>query len=478
MTGRQVPTFEVIGEWDTTNGEEAVSLFESYGFMFDQAQRHEMDVYLARIDGKPAAITVGLSIPRQNGKSYAARWYAIWCAAILGLIVVYSAHNGDTISEFFTMVTNLFEDDENYPDFAEMLEGSPYRQPGKESIRFKSGGRIRFMTRTNNKSRSSTCDVLVMDEAQELTDAQLNAILPVVSAGPHGMPQIIYIGTPPDPTCPGTVFRRMHEKAHSDNPGNAWWIEWAAASLPPEDATKRQLLELAYETNPALGVRITEEAVENEIDSMSRDGFARERLGWWDNRRSAVETVIDRDQWDACKTDEPPTDGLMCVGVKFSPDGARYALAVCLKPSDVAPYVEVVRAGDTSHGTQAIAQWLLQRRDKIASVAIDGKRGERTVQRLNDEKFPKAAVKVPGANDVAKACSMLVDAVQDGSITHYGQPDLDDSATTCAKRAIGKDGFGFEDTETGDATLIEACALAYREAMTTRRRPGRRAVVY
>ena len=277
MTGRQEPTFEVVGEWQETNGGEAVALFESYGFHFDYAQRREMDIYLARIDGKPAAVTVGLSIPRQNGKSYAARWYAIWCAAILGLVVLYSAHNGDTITEFFTMVTSIFEDEENYPDFAEMLDGAPYRQPGKESIRFKSGGRIRFMTRTNNKSRSSTCDVLVMDEAQELTDAQLNAILPVVSAGPHGMPQIIYIGTPPDTTCPGTVFRRMHDRAHSDNPGKAWWMEWAVDSVPPEDATKQQLMELAYMTNPALGVRITEGAVENEIDSMSRDGFARER---------------------------------------------------------------------------------------------------------------------------------------------------------------------------------------------------------
>ena len=297
MIGRQEPTFEVVGEWQETNGGEAVALFESYGFHFDYAQRREMDIYLARIDGKPAAVTVGLSIPRQNGKSYAARWYAIWCAAILGLVVLYSAHNGDTITEFFTMVTSIFEDEENYPDFAEMLDGAPYRQPGKESIRFKSGGRIRFMTRTNNKSRSSTCDVMVMDEAQELTDAQLNAILPVVSAGPHGMPQIIYIGTPPDTTCPGTVFRRMHDRAHSDNPGKAWWMEWAVDSVPPEDATKQQLMELAYMTNPALGVRITEGAVENEIDSMSRDGFARERLGWWDMNSNGVEHVIDAEAW-------------------------------------------------------------------------------------------------------------------------------------------------------------------------------------
>lgn len=478
MIGRQTPTFEVCGEYDVTYGPEAVELFESYGFGFDAAQRHEMDVYLARIDGRPAAITVGLSIPRQNGKSYAARWYAVWCAAVLGLIVVYSAHNGDTISEFFTMVTEIFEDEENYPDFAEMLDGSPYRQPGKESIRFVSGGRIRFMTRTNNKSRSSTCDVLIIDEAQELTEAQINAILPVVSAGPHGMPQIIYVGTPPDPTCQGTVFRRMHDRAHDGTLGRGWWMEWAISSLPPEGATKDELMDLAYMTNPALGVRITEEAVENEIDSMSLDGLARERFGWWDMNSNGVQHVLTSEEWSACETDDPPADGLMAVGVKFAPDGSRVALAACLRPDEGNPYVEVVKSSSTSRGTRWVAEWLDARRDKIASVAIDGKRGESTVQKLADLKFPKRAVRVPGTADMAKANSMLVEAVQSGSISHYGQPDLDAAATTCDKRRIGQDGFGFDDTETGDSTLIEACALAYREAMTTKRRPGRKAVVY
>lgn len=73
---------------------------------------------------------------------------------------------------------------------------------------------------------------------------------------------------------------------------------------------------------------------------------------------------------------------------------------------------------------------------------------------------------------------MLVDAVEAREIEHYAQGDLDTAATTCTRRRIGMDGFGFEDTETGDSTLIEACALAYREAMTTKRRPGRKAVIY
>ena len=209
------------------------------------------------------------------------------------------------------------------------------------------------------------------------------------------MPQIIYIGTPPDPTCSGTVFRRMHDKAHSANPGKAWWMEWAAESVPPEGTTKQQLMALAYMTNPALGVRITEEAVENEIDSMSRDGFARERLGWWDMNANAVEHVIDAEAWALCETDEPPEPRVTCAGVKFGPD--RATLAYCLRPAEGAAYVEWVDTRPLSEGVGWVAAWLDARRDKVTTVAIDGGSTAALTTRLADMGFPKRAVVVARA---------------------------------------------------------------------------------
>lgn len=47
-----------------------------------------------------------------------------------------------------------------------------------------------------------------------------------------------------------------------------------------------------------------------------------------------------------------------------------------------------------------------------------------------------------------------------------------------AKRRIGSDGAGFEGAGGADSTPIEACALALWQAKTTKRRPGRKAVVY
>lgn len=69
---------------------------------------------------------------------------------------------------------------------------------------------------------------------------------------------------------------------------------------------------------------------------------------------------------------------------------------------------------------------------------------------------------------------MIVDAVRESALTHYGQEQLTESATETVRRKLGKDGFGFEYTEKADATFIETCALAYWQAMTTKRRAGRK----
>lgn len=76
--GRQTPTFERVGICDHSDGPDAVALFEGYGVRFIPAQEYEMELYLAKNElGECEAITIGLSRPRQNGKSFAARYRCI-----------------------------------------------------------------------------------------------------------------------------------------------------------------------------------------------------------------------------------------------------------------------------------------------------------------------------------------------------------------------------------------------------------------
>ena len=477
--GRQEPTFEVVGNYASTDGPEIVSTLAAYGFLFDAAQTHQLDLYAARdASGAPAAMTIGLSEPRQNGKSHAARWYAVWCAAICGMKVVYSAHNGDVVADFFKLLDLVFTNEDNYPDFHAMLDGEPYRQPGRQEMRFTSGGRIRFSTRTNSKSRGGTCSMIVIDEAQELTDAQLNALLPTSAASPDGVPQTIYIGTPPDPTCVGTVFRRMRDAAHSDPEPDSWWMEWAAGELPPADATPDELVELAYATNPALGSRINERTVRNEARTMGPDGFARERLGWWKPGGTAEPPLIDPRAWEGCLVapGDAAGEGKLAYGVKFSPDGSMYALSACVLPRGGVPHVELVEVAGTSRGVDGLAAWLLKRAAGCAMVAVDGRSGAAALcQRLRDGRMPARALHECGAADVVAAASMLVDAVRAREVTHIESPALDESATRSVRREVGRNGAAaFGDGPNSTSVPVESAALALWAARTSRRDPSRK----
>lgn len=386
-------------------------------------------------------------------------------AAVEGKHVLYTAHHGNTTREMFKLIRNFVE---GVPDFTnELGSDSIKRAQGSEGIYFANGGSIEFNTRTNAVARGKTFDVIVVDEAQELTDEQADALTPTTIASDSGDPQMIYLGTPPNAKCPGTVFRRLHRDAHDGSGGDAWWLEWAATEIGDRYDVDRW-----YRCCPAMGYRIREDVMRDAADKSSDDGFAREYLGWWSNDEVEVEHVIDAEAWALCETDEPPEPRVTCAGVKFGPD--RATLAYCLRPAEGASYVEWVDTRPLSEGVGWVAAWLDARRDKVATVAIDGGSTAALTTRLADADFPKKAIVTAGPRDMARAVSMLTNAVAEHDLSHYGQDELTASATLTARRRIGSDGVGFEDAGGADSTLIEACALALWQAKTTKRNPARK----
>lgn len=486
--GRQTPTFETVKSWAYTDGDYAVDMFGEYGIVFYESQAYEMRVFLARNnDGSFAAKTICISKPRQNGKSYAARFYAIWMAAIEGKRVLFSAHHGKTVRKMFKEIRNFIEET---PDFAAMLKpkNGIYATAGSEGVYFvdeegKPAGLIEFQTRTNSAARGETYNIIIVDEAQELTAEQLEALKPTTIAAGEATavdsdPQMIYLGTPPNDKCVGTEFRRWHEEAHENKESGIWWLEWAIEDLPTT-TDKATLLELVYETNPAMGYRIKESTMLDVMDTMSIDGFARECLGWWKKTYSNLITVINADDWQACEVDNPSRDGLLCYGVKFAPDGSQGTLAACYRHDDGTAFTYVVMTRDLSEGLAWFVDNIAARKDKVALIVIDGKSDAQNLEtQLIRVGVSRKAVHVVGTNEATMANSMIVNAVKERTLNHFGQIELNDSATKCAKRLIGKNGgFGFDSTANANATLIESCALAYWGAMTTKRKPGRKARV-
>nr|WP_314638682.1 terminase family protein [uncultured Olsenella sp.] len=468
MRARQTPTYEanVPGRLDG-DGPNATSLAEAYFGEPMPWQPHLLDAMLAR-DGQDKFVLseYGISVPRQNGKSWVVRARCFY-GALTGERILYTCHHGDTSDEMFQELCAPFEDDDEQELRKKLL--TIRKTNGKQAIVLRNGGLIRFITRTDKGGRGKSFDVLVVDEAQELTDSQQAALLPTTSAGKKKNPQTIYLGTPPDTKCLGTVFRSMRDEIMSGESSMAW-SEWGVGEVGNKHDRTRW-----FEANPSLGMVLNLRSVESESNQMQAETFARERLGWWSPIGGSFELAIDSTKWAEAERGAAMESGKLAFGVKFSSDGSTVAVSWARAERGGGSYVELYDVSATASGTVGIADMLMRHSSEVAAVCIDGKSGaDALVQRLIDGRFPKKAI-IPGSAAVAQsAATMLRDEVNAGTLTHISSPALDASATGSVRREIGGNGgWGFGDGPTAKSVPIESASLALYAARTTKRDPSR-----
>lgn len=463
---RVAPSFAI------DDGLDACEFAAAYGYEMDDWQVDILRVWLGRDESdKYTARTCGILCPRQNGKNAVLEVRELFGAVVLGERILHTAHEVKTAMKAFQRLKKFFGEKANdpkapYPELNALVRRIRNTN-GQEAIELLNGGSVEFSARSTGAARGFTVDVTIYDEAQALTDAHINASLPAKAAAPSKNPQTIYTGTPPTFAAPAEVFGRVRKNAIAENPRMAWH-EWSVDEIG--DVTDRSRW---YATNPAMPARISEETVEEELENMSVDGFAMERLCWWPEQ--TANAVIPADEWAACEEQTPAPDGLISYAVKFSKDGKRGAIAVCVKPTEGPPRIEVAEAWSMDRGLTRYVEWLYARRERAAQITVDGMAN---AQPLIDELIRRGAnrkaIVRPRPADMAAACSMLLSAVHERKITHFGQPALNESATRAKRRNIGSDGgWGFEDNDC-DSTLIESCALAYWGAITTKRNPERK----
>lgn len=244
------------------------------------------------------------------------------------------------------------------------------------------------------------------------------------------------------------------------------WSEWSVTEIGDVSDTERWA-----ECNPSFGYRMLESTVRGEMEQMAPDKFARERLGWWSQKRA--DAALDIDRWNALHTEEPPDGGFPVFAVKFSVDGSLGVLSVCNHVADCPDHVEVVEVRGMGGGLQWFVDALVKVAPKSAQIIIDGASNAQTlIDKLHDRGIGTRVIIHPKTADVITACSLLMDSINDGSITHYGQEELDEAVKNSKKRNIGTNGgYGYG----GDgAEILESIALALWGARTTKRNPSRK----
>lgn len=426
-----------VPEFESSLGREAIELAAMAGLDLDPWQQFVLERSLgeAKLE-RWAATEVGLVMPRQNGKDA-----VLEARELAGLfwfdeeLIIHSAHHFKTVAEHFERLVQLIE---ACPDFSRRVR-SVRRGHGEEGITLKGGQRIRFFTRTKGGGRGFSAPLVIFNEAMFLPESALGALLPTQAAMPNR--QRWYAGSAVDQfvQTDGVVLARVRERALAGDDPRLAYFEWSLDVETPDqldDEVAADPQAWAH-ANPGLGVRITPEAVEDELRSLDRRTFAVERLGVgdWPSTSSTRETVLDLEAWDALAEPGFRSDSLVpCLAFDVSPDGAFASIAAGFRCEDGPLLAELVRH---QRGTRWLVDELVRLRDRHEPVAVlcgASSPAEAFVFRLEEAGLD---VEVVATGDHAKACVLLASLVDEQGLRHLGSSEVRAALQGAARRPFG-----------------------------------------
>ena len=430
--------------------EDIAELASSYGLKFLPWQENVFEATMGeRHDGLWGARHIGLCCPRQSGKGA-----VLEARSLAGLLlfdekmIIHSAHEVRTAQIGFQRLKSYFE---NYDDLRRKVVGIG-NAIAREYIRLRSGQEVRFVTRSKSAIRGFSADCLLLDEGQILNDQQWEAILYTVSARPNH--QIWLVGTPPLSLEEGVVFDRFRQRGLEGKDHRMAWLEWSA----DPDCDLDDPIAWA-QANPALGSLITHETVVTERAAASNEGFARERLGMWDDW--SMHSALDLSEWVglADRSVEPPYRVALVVDV--SPDKQWSCIAVA-GDTDGKTVVLVHSGRGTEWVTKKILD--LQNTLDVGEVALFTGGQARCLQpdlTRADIEFTKLSTA-----DMSAACAAFQQAVHAGAVTHVGQGELDAAVAAAITRMVGEgEAWDRRDTTVDISPLVAASGAFYRLGM-------------
>jgi hypothetical protein len=466
------------------DGLRVTTISERCGLILDRWQKDVIFDALSRdaVSGLWSTPRVAVAVPRQNGKG--AIIEALELAFLLGAfpqakLLIHSAHEFKTAQNGFQRLLSYFDTvpvlskarDEGRVRIGTAAAREFVEVTGPDGVK----RTVKFLARSKGSGRGFSADLLILDEAQELSDEVWAAILPTISARPN--PQVWLFGTPPSETMNGEVFTRFREVGLQGDDPRLAYFEWSATD--DDDFSDPATWAKA---NPAFGLRLKEDGIRDEWNSMDEATFCRERLGMFDGSGSL--SVIPEDSWSALASELDPS-GRVVFAIDVSPDRSRASIGV-------AGFIDgervMVQAIENRKGTGWVAPRLaeLTTRWPYAAVVLDS--GGAAASLLPDLKTAKVRkVMTISTREVVQATGLFYDLAMgspggtdaDGNETapmpprlaHPDQPILNEALASARKRAVGDAWAWDRKNATADITPLVAVTFAAFGLMN--KRPAR-----
>jgi phage terminase large subunit-like protein len=459
--GVQEPSFRTGPRVDPNDSraDDAVWLAKRVGLELDPWQELVLRTGRARrADGKWVAFEVAPIVPRQNGKGSILE--ALEIDALFNdeeaRLILHSAHEFKTAYEAFRRVVGLIQDSELMP----LVRRIRYTT-GEEGIELEDGSRLKFVARSTGAGRGFSGDLIVLDEAYNLTDAAMSAMLPTLSARPN--PQIWYTSSAPLPNDKSDVLRRLIRRGRAGASSRLAFFEWAANkgdAIDDRDAWAR--------ANPGLGIRLNEDVIEAELGAMTVEDFARERLGLWPDEEDVQKGIIPPERWAACERERSEPVGETVLAVDVAPNRDWASIVWAARSNQRGVHVEVL---EHRRGVRWLIPTLVEYQERTGSkVAIGVNSPAWSLKEDLDE--ARVGLRELSKAELAQASGALFDAVMEDDLAHLGQPALNDAVANAKKVNYDDAWLWSRRTSEIDISPLVAVTMAHWLVKQRQRKPG------
>ena len=455
--------------------DEAVLVAEQLGHVLDDEQKLMLgDITSTTDDGKLAAYEAVVSAPRQTGKSLVCEVYAVM-HALRGERVLYTGHRADLAGSIFRRM------------WATIPEGwgvTATFSNGREQLEFPSGGLIEFKTRGARIARGNTYDRAIVDEAQVVRDEDLDGIRYSIRTRPDA--QLLYAACAPNGRVSehSMVLKGLRDRARAGRSEGLVYVEWSGVVVDDDgEELQAHLMPEAVladravwkRATPGFGVRITEERMASELESMGAVSFAIEALNipLWPDMAYAGAGPVSVQAWEAL-VDEgselDPAEPIPAVVVGFDMSRERLvSVALAGRRGDDPLHLDLVGQFSGAAAAGAAISRLCERADiDVVAVVCDGSpENLGLLKRLKyDYVITDRQERLEGAARLGQeACGSLVDLVAEGAFRHRGQPELAAAVRGAVTKTIGEGGWVYSRSRSrADVSPLIAAAVALATA--------------
>lgn len=435
--GSQRPRIESVPLFHTSAADDAVDLAAVAGLVLDDWQEYVLRGALGeRRDGRWTAFRTCLVVPRQNGKNAILEARELAGLLLFGeQVIVHTAHEFKTAHKSMTALMNRIKASElleyvrggeGVTSDTDIRDIDGFKTGNQPSITMSNGNLLQFAARSSGSGRGFTGDLVVLDEAYALKSAEMAALLPTMAAKSiDGNPQVWFTSSAGMPES--DVLAALREQGMTGSSDRLAYFEWSA-----EDGVDPLDREAWYLSNPGLGMRISEEYVQDEYDTFIDAGaveeFNRERLGIW--ARLGGESVFPAGAWSRLADEESSRGDRLVLVVEVAGNRESASIVAVSERADGNVHVEVVDARD---GTSWLAHRLgeLQRDHSpegvwaIAGGHVDGMLPTWRREGVN--------VRLMKFQDYIRACGEFFSLVVEGHVRHLDDPILNDAVEGVAQ---------------------------------------------